>query len=610
MAESMQGLKRSHRCTEVSSANIGEKVTVMGWVQKSRNKGGIIFVDLRDRSGILQVIFEESQCGAECFEKAGKLRSEFVAAIEGTVCKRAGAVNENLATGDIEVVASSLRILSEAETPPFPIEENSKTKEEIRLKYRYLDLRRPDLQRNLIIKSKVATIARQFMADEGFLEIETPMLTKSTPEGARDYLVPSRVHPGTFYALPQSPQLFKQLLMCSGYDRYFQIARCFRDEDLRADRQPEFTQMDMELSFVDVDDVIDVNERLLAKLFKEILDLDIQLPIQRMTWQEAMDRFGSDKPDLRFGLELKDVSDVVKDCEFGVFTGALANGGTVRGINAEGQGSMPRKKIDALIEYAKTYGAKGLAYIVINEDGSYKSSFAKFMTEEQMNALVAAMDGKPGDLLLFAADKTKIVWTVLGALRCHLAELMGLVDKNVYRFVWITEFPLLEWSDEENRFTAMHHPFTMPMEEDLQYIDSDPGRVRAKAYDIVLNGNEIGGGSVRIHQDDIQEKMFECLGFTKAEAHERFGFLLDAFKYGVPPHAGLAYGLDRLVMLMAKQDSIRDVIAFPKVKDASCLMTNAPDYVDDKQLAELGIEVTPEAEAEIEAEKSAPADAE
>lgn len=598
MAESMQGLKRSHRCTEVSSANIGEKVTVMGWVQKSRNKGGIIFVDLRDRSGILQVIFEESQCGAECFEKAGKLRSEFVAAIEGTVCKRAGAVNENLATGDIEVVASSLRILSEAETPPFPIEENSKTKEEIRLKYRYLDLRRPDLQRNLIMKSKVATIARQFMADEGFLEIETPMLTKSTPEGARDYLVPSRVHPGTFYALPQSPQLFKQLLMCSGYDRYFQIARCFRDEDLRADRQPEFTQMDMELSFVDVDDVIDVNERLLAKLFKEILDLDIQLPIQRMTWQEAMDRFGSDKPDLRFGLELKDVSDVVKDCEFGVFTGALANGGTVRGINAEGQGSMPRKKIDALIEYAKTYGAKGLAYIVINEDGSYKSSFAKFMTEEQMNALVAAMDGKPGDLLLFAADKTKIVWTVLGALRCHLAELMGLVDKNVYRFVWITEFPLLEWSDEENRFTAMHHPFTMPMEEDLQYIDSDPGRVRAKAYDIVLNGNEIGGGSVRIHQDDIQEKMFEIIGLSKETAQERFGFLLTAFKYGVPPHAGLAFGLDRMVMLMTQADSIREVIAFPKVKDASCLMTNAPDYVDDIQLKELGIAVVEQSETE------------
>lgn len=602
MAESMQGLKRSHRCTEVSSANIGEKVTVMGWVAKSRNKGGIIFVDLRDRSGILQVIFEEAQCGTECFEKAGKLRSEFVAAIEGTVCKRAGAVNENLATGDIEVVATSLRILSEAETPPFPIEENSKTKEELRLKYRYLDLRRPDLQRNLMMKSKVAGIARQFMADEGFLEIETPMLTKSTPEGARDYLVPSRVHPGSFYALPQSPQIFKQLLMCSGYDRYFQIARCFRDEDLRADRQPEFTQMDMELSFVDVEDVIDVNERLLAKLFKEVLGLDIQLPIQRMTWQEAMDRFGSDKPDLRFGLELKDVSDIVKDCGFGVFTGALENGGTVRGINAEGQGSMPRKKIDALIEYAKTYGAKGLAYIVINEDGSYKSSFAKFMTDEQMSALVNAMEGKPGDLLLFAADKKKVVWTVLGALRCHLAELMGLVDKNEFRFVWITEFPLLEWSDEENRFTAMHHPFTMPMEEDLQYIDSDPGRVRAKAYDIVLNGNEIGGGSVRIHQDDVQEKMFECLGFTKAQAHERFGFLLDAFKYGVPPHAGLAYGLDRLVMLMAKQDSIRDVIAFPKVKDASCPMTNAPDRVDDKQLAELGIEVAPETEGQDSAD--------
>jgi aspartyl-tRNA synthetase len=430
------------------------------------------------------------------------------------------------------------------------------------------------------------------MADEGFLEIETPMLTKSTPEGARDYLVPSRVHPGTFYALPQSPQIFKQLLMCSGYDRYFQIARCFRDEDLRADRQPEFTQMDMELSFVDVDDVIEVNERLLAKLFKEILDLDIQLPIQRMTWQEAMDRFGSDKPDLRFGMELKDISEVVKGCGFGVFTGALENGGSVRGINATGQGAMPRKKIDALVEFAKTYGAKGLAYIAINEDGSYKSSFAKFMTEEEMNNIVAALDGKPGDLLLFAADKNKVVWDTLGALRCHLAEQMGILDKNEYRFVWITEFPLLEWSEEQGRYTAMHHPFTMPMEEDLQYIDTEPGRVRAKAYDIVLNGNEIGGGSVRIHQDDIQEKMFECLGFTKEQAHERFGFLLDAFKYGVPPHAGLAYGLDRLVMLMAKQDSIRDVIAFPKVKDASCLMTNAPDVVDAQQLEELGINVS------------------
>ena len=592
MAESMQGLKRSHRCAEVSNALEGQKVTVMGWVQKSRNKGGIIFVDLRDRSGILQIIFEESKCGSECFEKATKLKSEFVAAIEGTVCKRAGAVNENLTTGDIEVVATSLRILSEAETPPFPIEENSKTKEELRLKYRYLDLRRPDLQRNLVMKSKVMTIARQFMANEGFLEIETPMLCKSTPEGARDYLVPSRIHPGTFYALPQSPQIYKQLLMCSGYDRYFQIARCFRDEDLRADRQPEFTQMDMELSFVDVDDVIDVNERLLAKLFKEILDVDVKLPIRRMTWIEAMNRFGSDKPDLRFGMELKDVSEVVKGCGFGVFTGALENGGSVRGINAKGQGAMPRKKIDALVEFAKTYGAKGLAYIAINEDGTYKSSFAKFMTEDEMNNIVAALSGEPGDLLLFAADKNKVVWDTLGALRCHLAEQMGLLDKNVFEFVWITEFPLLEWSDEQNRFTAMHHPFTMPMEEDLAIIDTDPGKVRAKAYDIVLNGNEIGGGSVRIHQDDIQEKMFECLGFTREQAYERFGFLLDAFKYGVPPHAGLAYGLDRLVMLMAKQDSIRDVIAFPKVKDASCLMTNAPDYVDEAQLKELGIDIT------------------
>lgn len=592
MAESMQGLKRSHRCAEVSNALEGQKVTVMGWVQKSRNKGGIIFVDLRDRSGILQIIFEESKCGSECFEKATKLKSEYVAAIEGTVCKRAGAVNENLTTGDIEVVATSLRILSEAETPPFPIEENSKTKEELRLKYRYLDLRRPDLQRNLVMKSKVMTIARQFMANEGFLEIETPMLCKSTPEGARDYLVPSRIHPGTFYALPQSPQIYKQLLMCSGYDRYFQIARCFRDEDLRADRQPEFTQMDMELSFVDVDDVIDVNERLLAKLFKEILDVDVQLPIRRMTWIEAMNRFGSDKPDLRFGMELKDISDVVKGCGFGVFTGALENGGSVRGINAKGQGAMPRKKIDALVEFAKTYGAKGLAYIAINEDGTYKSSFAKFMTEDEMNNIVAALSGEPGDLLLFAADKNKVVWDTLGALRCHLAEQMGLLDKNVFEFVWITEFPLLEWSDEQNRFTAMHHPFTMPMEEDLAIIDTDPGKVRAKAYDIVLNGNEIGGGSVRIHQDNIQEKMFECLGFTREQAYERFGFLLDAFKYGVPPHAGLAYGLDRLVMLMAKQDSIRDVIAFPKVKDASCLMTNAPDYVDEDQLKELGIDIT------------------
>lgn len=595
MAESMLGLKRSHRCTEVTTANIGQDVTVMGWVQKSRNKGGIIFVDLRDRSGILQIIFEESDCGAESFAKAEKLRSEYVIAVTGRVEARSGAVNENLATGAIEVRANSLRILSESETPPFPIEENSKTKEELRLKYRFLDLRRPDMQRNLLLRSKIAILTRQFLAEEGFLEIETPTLIKSTPEGARDYLVPSRVHPGSFYALPQSPQLFKQLLMCSGYDRYFQLARCYRDEDLRADRQPEFTQIDMELSFVDVDDVIDVNERLLHKLFKEILNVEIPQPIPRMTWQEAMDRFGSDKPDLRFGMELKNVSDVVKDCEFVVFKGALENGGTVRGINAEGQGHMPRKKIDALVEFAKGYGAKGLAYIAIQEDGSYKSSFAKFMTEDQIAALISAMDGKPGDLLLFAADKNKVVWDVLGNLRLEIARQLDLLKKDDYRFLWVTEFPLLEYSEEQGRFVAMHHPFTMPMDEDWHLIDSDPGAVRAKAYDIVLNGTEIGGGSVRIHQSDIQSKMFEVLGFTPEKAQEQFGFLLEAFKYGVPPHAGLAYGLDRVVMLMGGCDSIREVIAFPKVKDASCLMTEAPTPVDPKQLEELGIEVCEEA---------------
>lgn len=591
MAESMSGLHRTKRCAEFGKADVGQEVTVMGWVQKQRNKGGIIFVDLRDRSGLLQIIFEESECGAESFAKAEKLRSEFVIAVTGKVCEREGGINKNLATGEIEVRALSIRILSEAETPPFPIEEESKTKEELRLKYRYLDLRRPDLQKNLMLRSQVSTLTRQFLAEEGFLEIETPILNKSTPEGARDYLVPSRVHPGNFYALPQSPQIFKQLLMCSGYDRYFQIARCFRDEDLRADRQPEFTQIDMELSFVDVDDVIDVNERLLQKLFKETIGVDVQLPIQRMTWQEAMDRFGSDKPDIRFGMELTNVTEVVKDCEFVVFKGAIENGGTVRGINAKGQGSMPRKKIDALVEFAKGYGAKGLAYIAIKEDGSVKSSFAKFMKEEEMDALVKAMDGQAGDLLLFAADKNKVVWDVLGALRLELARQMDLLDKNEYKFLWVTEFPLLEWSEEEERYTAMHHPFTMPMEEDLEFLESDPGRVRAKAYDIVLNGTEIGGGSVRIHMDDVQERMFAALGFTKEQAYEQFGFLLNAFKYGVPPHAGLAYGLDRLVMLMAQKDSIRDVIAFPKVKDASCLMSEAPNIVDEKQLEELGIKV-------------------
>ena len=596
MAESMQGLKITHRCGELSAANVGETATIMGWVQKNRNKGGLVFVDVRDRSGIIQVVFDEGSVDAALIEKAAKLRSEYVVAVVGKVAKRSGAVNENIATGEIEIIPEELRVLSESETPPFQIEENSKTKEEVRLKYRYLDLRKPDMQRNLMMRSKVATLARQFMANEGFLEIETPVLIGSTPEGARDYLVPSRVHQGHFYALPQSPQLFKQLLMCSGYDRYFQIAKCFRDEDLRADRQPEFTQMDMELSFVDVDDVIDVNERFLAMLFKEVLGVEVPLPIPRMTWQEAMDRYGSDKPDTRFGMELVNVTDVVKDSEFVVFKGAIENGGTVRGINAKGQGGMARKKIDKLVDYPKDYGAKGLAYIAIHEDGTVKSSFAKFMTEDEQKNLIQAMDGENGDLLLFAADKNKVVWDVLGALRLELARQMDLLDKNEYKFMWITEFPLLEWSEEQNRFTAMHHPFTMPMEEDLQYIDSDPGRVRAKAYDITLNRNEIGGGSVRIFNPEIQSKMFEVLGFTPEQAQEQFGFLLTAFKYGVPPHAGLAYGLDRLVMLMAKQDSIRDVIAFPKVKDASDLMTEAPTKVDQKQLDELGLSVVEEEE--------------
>ena len=591
MAESMRGLHRSHRCAEVTKEMIGNEVTLMGWVQKSRNKGGIVFVDLRDRSGLIQLIFENGSIDEAGFEKAGKLRSEFVIAVVGKVEARSGAVNPNMATGEIEIRVRELRILSEAETPPFPIEENSKTKDEVRLKYRYLDLRRPDLQRNLMLRSRVATLTRQFFAQEGFLEIETPMLTKSTPEGARDYLVPSRVHPGSFYALPQSPQIFKQLLMCAGYDRYIQIARCFRDEDLRADRQPEFTQIDMELSFVDVDDVIDVNERFLAYLFKEALGVEVSLPIQRITWEEAMDRFGSDKPDMRFGMELHDVTDVVKDCGFAVFKGAVEQGGSVRGINVKGQAGMPRKKIDKLVEFAKGYGAKGLAYLAVNEDGSYKSSFAKFMTEEELSGLVKAMEGEPGDLLLFAADKTKLVYDVLGGLRLELGKQLELMDKNEFRFVWVTEFPLLEWSEEEERYTAMHHPFTMLMEEDLPLLDTDPGKVRAKAYDIVLNGNEIGGGSVRIFQNDIQEKMFEVLGFTKEAAYKQFGFLLNAFKYGVPPHAGLAYGLDRLVMLMAGADSIREVIAFPKVKDASCLMSEAPSEVSEAQLEELDLEI-------------------
>ncbi len=591
MAETMTGLKRSHRCSEVSNKNIGEKVTLMGWVQKRRDLGSLIFIDLRDRSGLIQLIFDVKDVKEEGFKKAETLRSEFVLGVVGEVCKREGAVNENLKTGDIEIRVTELRILSESETPPFPIEEGSNTKEEMRLKYRYLDLRRPDLQKNLIMRSQAAVCVRNFLSEEGFLEIETPILNKSTPEGARDYLVPSRVHPGNFYALPQSPQLFKQLLMCSGYDRYYQIAKCFRDEDLRADRQPEFTQIDMELSFVDVDDVIEINERLLAKMFKDIIGVDVTLPIEKLTYAQAMDRFGSDKPDIRFGLELVNVTKTVENCGFGVFTSAIQAGGSVRGINATGMGSMPRKKIDGLVDFAKEFGAKGLAYLVINEDGTYKSSFAKFMTEDELKALSEVMEGKPGDLLLFAADKDEIVYNVLGNLRLELAKNIDLLNKNEFKFLWVTDFPLLEYSQEQGRYVAMHHPFTMPLDEDIPLLDTDPGKVRAKAYDIVLNGTEIGGGSVRIHQREVQEKMFELLGFSKEEANERFGFLLDAFKYGVPPHAGLAYGLDRLIMLMAKEDSIREVIAFPKIKDASCLMTEAPGVVEEKQLEELELKI-------------------
>ena len=592
MQESMQGIKRSYKCAELSSNNIGEKVTVMGWVQKRRNLDSLLFIDLRDVSGIVQIMFDETKSDSAVFEKANSIRSEFVIAVTGTVVKRSGAVNKDLKTGEIEIEAESLRILSASDTPPFPIEPGIDTKEEIRLKNRTLDLRRSDIRDNIIMRSKVTTLIRQFLSEEGFLDIETPMLTKSTPEGARDYLVPSRVHPGEFYALPQSPQLFKQMLMCAGFDRYMQIARCFRDEDLRADRQPEFTQVDLEMSFVEADDVMDVTERLIAKIFNDILGVKVELPLKRMTWREAMDRFGSDKPDIRFGMELKDVSDIVKDMDFVVFNGpANTEGQSVRAINATGFGDMPRKQIDALVDFAKGYEAKGLAYIQIQPSGDIKCSFSKFLSEDKLNELIAALDGKPGDLLLFAADRDKIVFNVLGALRLELADRAGLRKQDDYKFLWVTEFPQFEWSDEEERFIAMHHPFTMPFDEDVDNLLGDKANVRAKAYDIVLNGIELGGGSVRIHQSDVQEKMFNALGISTEEANEKFGFLLDAFKYGVPPHAGLAIGLDRLIMLMSGSESIRDVIAFPKVKDASCLLTDAPNVVDSKQLDDLHINI-------------------
>ncbi len=602
MAESMKGLHRTCRCTELTEESIGREVTMMGWVQKSRNKGGLIFTDLRDRSGILQIVFEESDCGTEVFEKAAKLRSEFVIAVTGIVRSRGKDANAEMATGSIEISARALRILAESEVPPFPIENGIKTKEDIRLRYRYLDLRRPELRDRIMTRARIAFLIRQFMTENGFLEIETPTLIKSTPEGARDFLVPSRLHHGSFYALPQSPQLLKQLLMVSGFDRYFQLARCYRDEDLRADRQPEFTQVDMELSFVDVEDVLEVNERLLKFIFKEICDVDVQLPIQRMTWIDAMNSYGSDKPDMRFELLLQDVTEVVKDCGFGVFANCAKDGGVIKGLCVKGQAHMPRKHIDAYTELVKGYGAKGLAYLCVNEDGTYKSSFAKFMTEDELKALVSAMGAEPGDLLMLVSDTKKTtVWSALGALRLALGKDLELIDRKAWKFLWVTEFPMFEWSDELGRFQAMHHPFTMPMDEDLPLVDTDQGAVRAKAYDIVLNGTELGGGSVRIHQADVQEKMLEKLDFTPERANEQFGFLMQAFKYGVPPHAGLAYGLDRLAMWMVGSDTIRDVIAFPKIKDGSDPMMDAPAPVfDEQQLTDLGIAVVPDAEASEE----------
>ena len=592
MGEAMTGLKRSHMCCDVSEELIGSEVTVMGWVQRRRDLGQLIFIALRDRTGLVQAVVDGNNSAPELFKKAESVRSEYVLAIRGKVAPRTeGNVNKNMKTGAIEIIAEELRILSESETTPFQVEDEITVKDDLRLKYRYIDLRRPCQLKNMILRHKTAQVIRNFLSDEGFLEIETPVLGKSTPEGARDYLVPSRVHPGSFYGLPQSPQLYKQLLMVSGMDRYYQIAKCFRDEDLRADRQPEFTQVDMELSFVDVDDIIDVNERLIKKVFKEILDVDVPIPMQRMKYKDAMERYGSDKPDVRFGMELHNITDIVRGTEFVVFKNAIEAGGSVRAINANGCGHYPRKQIDSLVEFVKTYKAKGLAWIVVNDDGSLKSQIAKFFTPEKLQEIVDALEGKPGDLILICADADRIVFDSLGALRCEIARRQELTRPDDFRFLWVTEFPMFEWDDEENRYVAEHHPFTCPMDEDLPLLDTDPSKVRAKAYDMVLNGFELGGGSIRIHRRDIQQKIFSLLGFSDEDAQERFGFLLDAFKYGVPPHGGLAFGFDRIIMLMTGSSSIRDVIAFPKVKDASCPLTDAPGRVDDKQLDELGIAI-------------------
>lgn len=591
MQKGLAGLKRTKYCGDVSTADIGKKITLMGWASKYRDLGGVLFIDLRDRSGIVQIVFNET-CDKEIFELAGKIRTEYAIGIEGEVRQRSEeTVNKNIKTGDVEVVVSNLVVYSKSETPPFYIEDGIDTNEQVRLKYRYLDLRRPEMHKNIALRHKACKIARDYFDRNGFLEIETPMLTKSTPEGARDYLVPSRVHQGSFYALPQSPQLYKQLLMVSGMDRYFQITRCFRDEDLRADRQPEFTQMDLEMSFVDVDDVITMNEGMIKEMFKETLGLDIETPFLRMPYKEAMERFGSDKPDTRFGLELIDMSDIAKNCGFQVFSGAVNNGGSVRAINVKGGADkLSRRDLDSLVDFVKIYRAKGLAWFVVNE-GEIKSPVTKFLTQEETDAILVRANAEIGDVVLFVADKDEVVFQALGALRLELAKRLDLIDKSKFNFLWVTEFPMFEYSEEEKRYVAKHHPFTAPMDEDIDLIEKDPMNARAKAYDVILNGCELGGGSIRIYDADLQERMFAALGFTKEQAWERFGFLLEAFKYGVPPHGGMAYGLDRLIMLMTGSDSIRDVMAFPKVQNASELMTNAPDVVDVKQLIELGINV-------------------
>jgi len=590
MLDSMNGLKRSHYCGTLGVEQAGQQVVLMGWVQRRRDHGGLIFVDLRDRSGLVQVVFSP-ELHEEAFHKAEVVRNEYVLAITGIVRIRPeGTANPNLTTGQVEVLAHELRILNRAKTPPFYIENRIDVDENVRLRYRYLDLRRPEMQEALILRHRAAKSVRDFLDEHGFLEIETPMLQKSTPEGARDYLVPSRVNPGKFYALPQSPQLYKQILMVAGIDKYFQIARCFRDEDLRADRQPEFTQIDIEMSFVDIDDILSLMEEMLGRLCRDTVGLDISRPFPRLSYQEAMDRFGSDKPDTRFGLELKDISDIAAGCGFKVFSSAVAGGGQVKGINAIGCGSFSRKEIDDLTAYAAIYKAKGLAYFIVTEEG-VKSTIAKFFNDQELNAIMTRLEAKPGDLLLFVADKPQVVADSLGALRLHLGERLGLINENDYNFLWVVDFPLLDYDQKEGRYVAMHHPFTSPRETDIPLLETDPGKVRAKAYDIVLNGVEIGGGSIRIHRRDIQEKMFAAIGIDKKEAAEKFGFMLEAFEFGTPPHGGIAFGFDRLIMLLAKKKTIRDVIAFPKTQSATDLMTQAPDYVAPSQLKELNIKI-------------------